>query len=187
MPNVRLAARYAKSLFDLAVEKGELEKVYEDMKLIHEVCKASKDFVSLLHSPIIPVDKKEKILSGLFKERVSQLTGQFTRLLVRKGREINFPEITTAFIEQYKAYKGIQTLTITTAVPVSAEIKQGIINKIQARVKAKELEVEEKVNPDIIGGYRLELKDYLIDATIQSILNKAKAELQNNDFVFRLR
>lgn len=107
--------------------------------------------------------------------------------MVRKGRENNFPEITTAFIEQYKQYKGIQTLTITTAVPVSADVKQGIIEKVKARIKAKELQVEEKVNPDIIGGFRLELRDYLVDATIQSVLTKARAELQSNDFVFRLR
>ena len=187
MPNVRLATRYAKCLFDLAIEKGELEKVYEDMKLLHEICKTSRDFVNLLKSPIIPVDKKEKILGGIFKGKVSPLTGEFTRLLVRKGREINFPEITTAFIEQYKEYKGIQTVKLTTAVPVSADIKQDIINKVQARVNANEIQLEEKINPDIIGGFRLELRDYLIDATIQHVLNKAKAELQNNDFVFRLR
>ena len=62
MSNPRLAARYAKSIFDFAIEKGELEKVYEDMKMLHDICKKSSDFVAILHSPIIPVDKKEKII-----------------------------------------------------------------------------------------------------------------------------
>ena len=187
MPNVRLATRYAKSLFELALEKGELEKVYEDMKLIHDVCKKSRDLVTILGSPIMPVDKKEKIIASVFKGRVTELTAQFTRLLVRKGRESNFLEITTAFIEQYKLYKGIQTLKITTAVPVSDEIKNDIVKKVQDRVNAKEIELIADVNPDVIGGFRLELRDFLIDSTIQNVLNKAKAELKNNDFVFRLR
>jgi F-type H+-transporting ATPase subunit delta len=187
MPNPRLATRYAKALFGLALEKGEVEKVHEDMKLIHAVCKASKDLVAILHSPIMPVDKKEKIIGALFKGRVTEMTGQFTRLLVRKGRENNFLEITAAFIEQYKEYKGIQTLRLTTAVPVGEEVKQGIIDKVKSRLKANVIELEEKVNPDIIGGFRLELKDYLVDSTIQAVLNKAKAELKNNDFVYRLR
>src|SRR6476660_7662681 len=134
MRNPRLAARYAKSIFDLAVEKGELEKVYEDMKLLHEICKTSRDFVAILHSPIIPNDKKEKILGAIFKGKVSPLTGLFTRLLVTKGRESNFLEITTAFIEQYKELKGIRTLKLTTAYPASEEVKKEVVNQVRSRV-----------------------------------------------------
>jgi len=187
MPNPRLATRYAKALLDLAIEKGELEKVYEDMKLLREICKNSRDFVIILHSPIIPQDKKEKVIGALFKGRVSVLTATFTRLLVNKGREINFPEIITAFINQYKQFKGIHTLSLTTAVPVGEAIKNEIINKVKSRIKVDEIELIEKINPDVIGGFRLELSDYLIDATIQRVLQKAKAEFENKDFVFRLR
>jgi F-type H+-transporting ATPase subunit delta len=187
MTNPRLASRYAKSIFDLAIEKGELEKVYEDMKLLQQICRISRDFVTVLHSPIIPTDKKEKIISALFKGRVSTLTATFTRLLVKKGRENNFLEITNSFIEQYNHYKGIQKLTLTTAVPVSEDIKNEIVSKVKERVNVKHIELEEKVNPDVIGGFRLELRDFLIDATIQHVLDKAKKEFLNNDFVFRLR
>ena len=187
MANQRIATRYAKSVFGLALERGELEEVYQDMKLIHEVCKVSKDLVNILHSPIMPVDMKEKIIGAIFKGRVTELTAQFTRLLVRKGRENNFLEITGAFIDQYKEYKGIQTLKLTTAVPVGAEVKNDIIDKVRKRINAKEIELVEKVNPDVIGGFRLELRDFLIDSTIQRVLDKAKAELKNNDFVFRIR
>jgi F-type H+-transporting ATPase subunit delta len=187
MRNPRLAARYAKSIFDLAVEKGELEKVYEDMKLLQEICKKSRDFVAILHSPIIPNDKKEKILGAIFKGRVSPLTGAFTRLLVTKGRESNFLEITTAFIEQYKESKGIRTLKLTTAYPVGDDIKKEIVNKVKSRVNVNHVELEENVNPEVIGGFRLELNDLLLDATVKHVLDRARAEFQNNDFVFRLR
>ena len=187
MKNPRLAARYAKSLFDFALEKGELEKVFEDMKMLQEICKKSRDFVTILHSPIIPVDKKEKIIAAVFRGKVSPLTGTFTRLLVTKGRENNFLEITTAFIEQYKEYKGIQTLRITTAYQISEEIKREIVEKVKPRVNVKELEVEEKINPDVIGGFRLELKDFLLDATVLHVLERARADFQNKDYEFRLR
>jgi F-type H+-transporting ATPase subunit delta len=187
MPNPRLAARYAKAIFDLAVERDELEKVYEDMKMLHQVCKVSHDFVAILRSPIIPTDKKEKIIGAVFKGKVNPLTASFTRLLVDKGRENNFLDITTAFIEQYKELKGIQTLRITTAYPVSEEVKREIVERVKPRVNVKHLEVEEKINPDVIGGFRLELRDFLIDATVLHILEKARKEFQNNDYVFRLR
>src|SRR4051812_12310206 len=127
MPNPRLAARYAKSIFDLAVETGELETVYTDMKLLHQICSVSRDFVNVLRSPIIPPDKKEKIIQSVFKGKVSKLTGSFTRLLVTKGRENNFLEITSAFIDFYKERKGIQTLKLTTAYPVGEDIKKDIV------------------------------------------------------------
>ena len=187
MPNPRLAARYAKSIFDLAIERGELEKVYEDMQLLNVICKKSRDFVNFLKSPIIPFAKKEKIIGQLFKDKVSPLTGTFTRLLVKKGREINFPEITTAFIEQYKAHYDIHTLKLTTAVPVSEEIKKDIVDKVQQRINVKEVELVENVNPDVIGGFRIELSDYLLDSTVQNVLSKVRAQFKNNDFVFRLR
>jgi F-type H+-transporting ATPase subunit delta len=108
-------------------------------------------------------------------------------LLVTKGRESNFLEITTAFIEQYKESKGIRTLKLTTAYPVGDDIKKEIVNKVKSRVNVNHVELEENVNPEVIGGFRLELNDLLLDATVKHVLDRARAEFQNNDFVFRLR
>ena len=65
MPNPRLATRYAKSLIDLSIEKGQLEEVYADMQWLQSVCKSNRDFVTLLKSPVITGDKKIKILKPL--------------------------------------------------------------------------------------------------------------------------
>ena len=59
MPNPRLATRYAKSMIDLAIEKGELEKIFADMQWLQQVCKQSKEFTALLRSPIVKPDKKQ--------------------------------------------------------------------------------------------------------------------------------
>ena len=105
MLNPRLAARYAKSLIDLATEQNQLERVYDDMLLLQSVCKTNRDFVALLKSPVIPADKKLSVLDASTSGRVTDLTASFNRLLVRKGRESVLPEIADAFIEQYKVQK----------------------------------------------------------------------------------
>ena len=64
-PNPRLAARYAKALLDLAVEKNELENVYNDMLFLRQAFRDSRDLVSLLRSPIIKADKKGKVLEAI--------------------------------------------------------------------------------------------------------------------------
>ena len=71
MQNPRLAHRYAKSLIDLSVEKGQLENVYADMKYLQAVCKSSSEFVNLLRSPIVNADKKQAVLDAVCKGKIS--------------------------------------------------------------------------------------------------------------------
>src|SRR6202000_3493312 len=118
-PNPRLAARYAKSVLDLAVDRAQLDNVYNDMLLIKGALRDSRDLVTLLHSPIVKADKKGSILDAIFAGKISEITAAFIKLLLQKERETYLPEIVTAFIGQYKEYKGIQTVRLTTAVPVS--------------------------------------------------------------------
>ena len=86
MQNPRLATRYAKSLIGLSVEKGQLENVFADMLWLQSVCKTNKDFVTMLKSPIIKSDKKQKIIEAITDGRISEITKGFNRLLVAKGR-----------------------------------------------------------------------------------------------------
>src|SRR4029079_4213697 len=97
MSNPRLATRYAKSLIDLSIEKDQLEKVFADMQWLQEVCKGNRDFVSVLRSPIIKSDKKEKIIDAVTEGNIGELTLAFTKLLIRKNRESNLPEIISSF------------------------------------------------------------------------------------------
>lgn len=187
MQNLRLATRYAKSLFDLAIEKGQLETVYNDMLLLQEICIKSPEFKRILNSPIIKADKKQNILEAVTGGKISELTAAFNRLLVQKGREKELVEIIIAFIKEYKAYKGIRVLKITTAVPVGNEIKQELVNKIQESTPIKNIELEEKVDADIIGGFILQMDDMQIDASVIYNLNKIRKQFLNNDFVYRLR
>jgi len=62
MSEIRIAARYAKSLLDLAIEKGALDAIHNDMQLIAESCKGSRELVLALQSPIIKFDKKPYLL-----------------------------------------------------------------------------------------------------------------------------
>ncbi len=90
MSNLRVADRYAKSLIDLSTERQQLEIVYKDMQYLSSVCKNSREFVNLLKSPIIKADKKQQILAIVTNGNVSELTAQFNKLLVSKGRKVIF-------------------------------------------------------------------------------------------------
>jgi F-type H+-transporting ATPase subunit delta len=187
MPNPRLATRYAKSLVDLAIEKGELEAVFADMSWLHSVCKTNPDFVNVLRSPIIKADVKKKIIEAVTNGRISEMTAAFNRLIVTKGRESNLPEITHAFIEAYKTKKNIHTIKLSTAIPASDDIKEAIIAQVKKSAGFENVELEEKVDADLIGGFVLQIGDKLVDASIAYDLRAIAKQFENNDFVYKVR
>jgi F-type H+-transporting ATPase subunit delta len=187
MPNPRLAGRYAKSLIDLATEKGQLESVYADMKYLEAVCRQSSDFRNLLKSPVINSDQKTSIISAVTNGKVSELTTAFNTLLVKKGREGELPEIATAVVEQYNAIKGIHKVKLTTAVEVSDAVKQSIEAKVKAEQGLGNVELETAVNADLIGGFVLEFNNNLVDASILRDLKDIKKQFSKNLFVHNIR
>ena len=186
MLNPRLATRYAKSIIDLSVEQNQLEEVHNDMKLVIKVCKSNPDFVAVLRSPVIKSDKKGKILAATISQQLGKISGGFITLLIKKGRESNLPEIASAFIEQYNEIKGISKVKITTAAPISEEIKNSIIDKVKI-VKNKTIELEAVVDDSLIGGFVLETEGKLVDVSILRDLKDIGKQFDNNDYLHKLR
>ncbi len=187
MPNPRLADRYAKSLIDLANEQGQLEAVYADMKYIEAVCKASKEFVNLLKSPIIKTDLKNSIITTVTKDKVCKLTAAFNILLVKKGRESDLPEIAFAFVAQYNTIKGIHKVKLTTAVAIGDDLKKSIETRLQKERGLDLVELETITNDKIIGGFVLEFNNNLVDASILRDLKDIKKQFKENLFLQNLR
>ena len=187
MPNPRLATRYAKALIDLAIEKDQLEQVFADMKWLQSVCKTNRDFVNLLRSPIINAETKKKIIEAIIKSSVSPMTLGFVTLLATKSRESNLPEIVNAFISSYKSKKNIQTIMLSTATEVGDSTRQAIINQVKKSGNFEHVELEEKIDPDLIGGFVLQIGDKLVDASIAYDLKAISKQFENNDFIYKLR
>jgi F-type H+-transporting ATPase subunit delta len=187
MPNPRLASRYAKSIIDLAIETGKLEEVYADMQLLQHICNTSKEFVSLLRSPIVKADAKRKIVEAITTGRISVLTSKFIALLISKGRESNLPEIITAFIAQYKVHKNIHTVKLATAVPVNDDVRKAIVEQVKKASGFEHIELDEKVDDSLIGGFVLQVGDKLVDASISYDLKNIARQFENNDFIYKIR
>lgn len=187
MHNPRLAHRYAKSLIDLSLERGELESVHKDMLYLQAVTKSNPDFVALLRSPVISADKKQSILDAVTNGRIGELAASFNRLLVRKGREANLPEIISSFIDQYKEHEQIFTVKLTTAVPVTDKVKEEIMNKLRSQSNMKNIELTTVVDESLIGGFVLQVGDKLVDASVIYDLNNVRKQFLNNDFIYKIR
>lgn len=187
MNNPRLAGRYAKSLLDLAIEQNSLETVFADIKMLQGIIKSNPDFVNLLRSPVIGSDKKGKILAAILNGKVSKVTDAFIDLITKKSREGNLPEIVKAFTEQYNERNNIHTVKLTTAAPISEELKNAIIAKVKADSGLEKIELEASVKPELIGGFKLEMRGNLVDASILRDLNDVKKQFANNEYLHSIR
>ncbi len=187
MSNLRLADRYAKSLIDLSTERGQLDKVREDMIYIQNLCKASAEFLNVLRSPIIKADQKENIILAVTKGNVSELTGAFNTLLVKKGRESDLPAIANAFINQYNTIKGIHIVKLTTAMEVSEEMKKSIQQNVQKANNFDTVELETIVDASIIGGFKLSFNNKMVDASVANDLHEIKKQFTKNYYIHSLR
>ena len=182
MSEIRIASRYAKSLVELASEKGALDLVYSDMQLIADAFTNSRELVLAMNSPIIKSDKKLAILSAIFKSKVNNLTFSFFELLAKKNRGANFFDISKSFLDQYQVIKGIQKAQVYTATKIDDVLRQQFIKMVEEKT-GKKADIQEFVKEELIGGYILRIGDMQYDASVQSKLQKIKKTFTENQYI----
>lgn len=183
MSVTRIATRYAKSLIDLALEQKKVEAVYADINAL-KAATGNRDLYLLLKSPIVHADKKMAVLNALFQGKMDALTLAYLQLLVNKGREMYLPEIAAAFVEQYKMLKGITTVRVTSAAPLSDAVMDDLRKRILASgITNATLDLQVQVQPDLIGGFVLEFDNKRYDASVANKLAELKADFMRNQYI----
>ncbi len=183
MADFRVASRYVKSLLGLAVERGAVEAVHEDMVLFSKICAENRNFVVMLRSPVIRHENKRAILEKIFSGKVNELTMSIINILTRKNREPLLPAIASEFHNAYNEFKGIGKALITTTIPMDKELRDSVEKIVKELSNKKFVELEEKVDKELIGGFILNVGDRQIDASIKSKLKALSLKFNENYFV----
>jgi F-type H+-transporting ATPase subunit delta len=179
----RISSRYAKSLLDLAVEGNTTEQVMNDIQAFSKMLE-SRDLQLLLKSPIVSSGKKSDIFKALFEGKFSQLTMAFLNIILNKGREEFLPQIAEDFILQYKEAKGITDVKLTTAAKVPDALLDEIKSKLMdSDATSEKVEISTDVNPNLIGGFVVEIGDKLYDDSIAHKLNEIKKQFASNNYI----
>ena len=175
----RAASRYAKSLLSLSIDQKSLEEVNKDMKFVADTCKSSSELILLLKSPIVKTDKKLAILNAIFSNKIGKLVSSFIEIITKKKREAIILDIARAFNEQYNTHKNITSAKVSTAIALDKELKSKIMAIVKTASKG-DVEIEEEVNKDLIGGFVIKIGDQQVDSSINSKLQKLKREFSTN-------
>jgi len=183
MADSRVASRYVKSLLGLAVEQKALEFVHQDMLAFAKLCDQNRAFALMLKSPVIKHEKKRAILQLIFVGKVHALTMAIFDIITRKNREPILPIIAKEFHNAYNEFKGIGEASVISAVPLDKKIREEIEQIVKKLSDKKQVEITEKVDAEMIGGFVLNVGDRQIDASIRSKLKALKVKFSQNPYV----
>ena len=173
----RAAIRYAKAVYEIAHDENSVNEVFNDMSLVKKLNGSSTDFKTLLsNSQINSRDKKNAILSLIDNHNL--LTIKLLDLLIFNKRVSIVGDIATSFIQLYNKHNNIKEALVITASPINKELESEILSKINIP-DAKAINLNNIVDPSIIGGFiiRYDGKEY--NSSVKQNLNNLKKELTN--------
>lgn len=181
MKSPKLSGRYAKAFFDYATEKNQVEEVYGDLQLFANTLKENRELQVLLRNPIIEANQKHKIFESIFNGTLHETTYQFLEVLLKKRREPALDTICDEFFKLYNAAHNIRSVIIATANPLSQPLRDKILALLTEQTHAT-IELQEIVDPYLIGGFIIKMDDYFLDSSIHTKINKLRQEFSQNNF-----
>jgi len=176
MDQSKINTRYAKAFFTLAKDKGLTSEFRKDAGLIAHVCASSIDFNLMLESPIVKTSQKVKAIKSIFTDKINRLSLKFLILIAENKREKNIPGIFRNLEELYRKEEGIKAAVITSAQTLDDVVLRQISQLLEVEFNAK-VELSQKVNPELIGGFVLRVEDKQYDASVSTLLKKIKEKL----------
>ncbi len=180
MDQSKINVRYANAFFTLAKEKGLTEELRRDAGLIANVCATSSDFNLMLESPVVKASQKVKAITSIFSGKVNVLSLNFLVLITENNREKYIPGIFRKLEELYRQEEGIRTAVLTSAQPLDDSVVVQIRQILEKEFNAK-VELSQKVNVELIGGFILRIDDNQYDASISTQLKKIREQLLHTE------
>lgn len=170
------ARRYAEAAFQVALAESQLDRWQADLATAAQILNRP-DVEPTVHSPAIPIGERKAIVTGLLASRIHPSALRLVLMLVERGRSHLLPNVSEEFHRQLNAHRGVVTATVTSAVPLTADETAAIRSRVEAMAGSR-VELRSEVNPDLIGGLTIQVRDRLLDASIRGRLERLRDQLQ---------
>ncbi len=177
----RVASKYAASLLSLTVEQGILPAVSADMESINKILTSAPRLKRIIKDPTVKPSLKSSVLKEVFKDRLSDLTNNFIRVLIQKNRIEVLAEIPAKFIELRNQHLGIVPVTVTSAEEMSGPQVDALRSKLES-VLGKKVEFTFKKDANLIGGFVAKAGDTVIDSSVKQQLHVLKNKFLTSSF-----
>lgn len=172
----RVAKRYSRALFQLALEEKKLDQVENDFNQIENLISKSDEFRALISNPLISEIEKAKIMTKIFRSKLSEIGYNFLQLLTNKKRSSLLPEVIEEFNLMMLQHRNILRGELVSVVDLSGAQVEKIKIKIE-KLTGKSVVFDTRLDPSIIGGFIVRVEDMVIDNSVRFQLNKLRQRL----------
>ena len=164
------ADRYAKALFEIAHEQGNLENVQNTMTDIRKLINELEELRQFLGNPLLSYEERCSVLTALFKGKMPELNFRFLLFITSKDRLYMLKDIIESFDSLYLSNSGQLRAYITTALPIEENEKVFFNQHLRDKFKHDML-TRWKIDPTLIGGFRIFLQGKMYDYSFKNQLN----------------
>jgi len=177
MLNGVLARRYAQALFELAVEMAVLDQIDGELRDISQLVANNQELKYLLNHPNVEVEAKKDVLGKIVDTGASELSRHFVYLLVDRRRQNLLALIQREFSRLANEARNIVEAKVTSATELNASQEEKL-KQVILKCTGKNVQLVAEVNPDLIGGAKLQIGDRVMDGSISTALYKMREELR---------
>jgi F-type H+-transporting ATPase subunit delta len=169
MPQGAVPRRYAEAAFELAREKGKLDRWRTDLSVASAIL-SNPRLLAVLDDPDTPASEKRQMVDMALTVQADPDVLHLIYLLTERGRIGILPRVAEEFIEMANREQGIVVASVTTAIPLDEKGQKDVEERIKRLSGAKRVEVRNQVDPSIIGGIVARIGDVLYDGSVRTQL-----------------
>jgi F-type H+-transporting ATPase subunit delta len=173
-----VAKSYAKALFELARERGQMEPIDAELGRAAELVTADAELAAVLGRPWITPAKKRQLAVELGQRlELSALGRDFLALIAAQGRADHLGAIAGAYREMLDAEQGRVRVRVRTAVPLTDADRTGLSARLSRALDGKHVAIEEVVDPQLLGGFIAEVGSLIVDGSLNGQLSRLRERL----------
>lgn len=172
----QVSEAYAQGLYALAQEENLTEELMEQLTVLEKT--VGEDYLKLLSTPALSKEERCALLDQAFRDKVHIYVLNFMKLLTEKGYIRHFFGCCRAFRQQYNEDRGILPVRVVSAVELTGKQEQKLRQTLHKRT-GKTVQLQCSVDPNVLGGIRLDYDGVRIDGTVEGRLNAVRRLLQD--------
>ena len=173
-----VATTYGQAMYDLARDEGKSQQILAELSVLDQSLSAEPEFLQLLSSPNIPKEERVQILDDSFRGKIDPYVLNFLKVLTEKGYMRHFSGCCQFYKQQYNKDNGIVPVVAYTAIPLSDELRRKLTAKLST-VTGKTIELDCRIDPETLGGVRLDFDGKQVDGTVRRRLEDIRGLLKN--------
>lgn len=173
----KIAAPYARALFDFSIEKNIMHQITADFQNLDIFLNDAAELTEYLNNPIVNQQAKREVLTKTLKSQINIETFKFLMILVTRNRINLLRAIIKTYLELVYQTASIKTIEVATASVFTNSQQNTLIQKLKELTNAREIRLIITVDPSLIGGFLIKTESKVIDFTIKNQLQELAKHL----------